>query len=73
MQRTAKLRSRLDGLLWVAAQLKLFDQLDQWLRRRLRMYYWRRWRRARTRRRELIRLGAARRPAIRDARSRKSP
>jgi hypothetical protein len=29
----------------------------QWLRRRVRMYYWKQWKRARNRRRQLIRLG----------------
>ena len=28
------------GYFGLAAQLKLFDKLDQWLRRRLRMCYW---------------------------------
>jgi hypothetical protein len=31
--------------------------MDQWLRRRVRMYYWKQWKRARARRRNLIRLG----------------
>jgi RNA-directed DNA polymerase len=31
--------------------------LDQWLRRRVRLCYWKQWKRARTRRRLLIRLG----------------
>jgi RNA-directed DNA polymerase len=35
------------------------------------MCYWKRWRFARTRRRELLRLGVPRRQAIRHARSRK--
>ncbi|MGV3484137.1 MAG: group II intron maturase-specific domain-containing protein [Planctomycetaceae bacterium] len=64
----------MDGLLWIASQLKLFDKLDQWIRRRIRMCYWKRWRHnARTRRRELIRLGVPRRQAIRHAKSRKGP
>ncbi len=29
----------------------------EWLRRRVRSYYWKQWKRARTRRRHLIRLG----------------
>ena len=75
-RRMSELRSYLRG--WIgyfglAAQLKLFDKFDQWLRRRLRMCYWKRWRFARTRRRELIRLGVPRRQAIRHARSRKGP
>ena len=32
-------------------------QLDQWLRRRVRLCYWKQWKRPRTRRRNLIRLG----------------
>jgi RNA-directed DNA polymerase len=75
-QRMSELRSYLRG--WagyfgLAGQLKLFEKLDQWIRRRLRMCYWKRWRYARTRRRELIRLGVPRRQAIRHARSRKGP
>lgn len=75
-RRLSELRSYLRGWMGyfgLAAQLKLFDKLDQWLRRRLRMCYWKRWRYARTRRRELIRLGVPRRQAIRHARSRKGP
>ncbi len=53
-------------------ELKLFDRLDQWIRRRIRMCYWKRWRHARTRSRELMRLGVPRRQAIRHAKSRKS-
>lgn len=61
------------GYFGLAAQLKLFDKLDQWIRRRIRMCYWKRWRHARTRRRELIRLGVPRRQAIRHAKSRQGP
>ncbi len=73
-RRLSELRSYVRG--WVgyfglASQLKLFDRLDQWLRRRIRMCYWKQWRRPRKRRRELIRLGVPRRQAIRHARSRK--
>jgi RNA-directed DNA polymerase len=59
------------GYYGLASQLKLFDRLDRWLRRRIRMCYWRQWRRPRKRRRELIRLGVPIRQAIRHARSRK--
>ena len=75
-RRMSELRGYLRGWMGyfgLAAQLKLFDKLDQWIRRRLRMCYWKRWRYARTRRRELIRLGVPRRQAIRHARSRKGP
>ena len=60
------------GYYGLASQLKLFDRLDRWLRRRIRMCYWKQWRRPRNRRRELIRLGVPIRQAIRHARSRKS-
>jgi RNA-directed DNA polymerase len=74
-RRLSELRSYLRG--WagyfgLAAQLKLFDKLDQWIRRRIRMCYWKRWRHPRTRRRELMRLGVSRRQAIRHAKSRKA-
>ncbi len=36
---------------------RVIPELDQWLRRRVRMYYWKQWKRSRTRRRHLIRLG----------------
>jgi RNA-directed DNA polymerase len=36
---------------------RVVPELDQWLRRRVRMYYWKQWKRAWTRRRQLIRLG----------------
>ena len=52
-------------------ELKLFDKLDQWIRRRIRMCYWKRWRHARTRSRELMRRGVSRRQPIRHAKSRK--
>src|SRR5512143_1206907 len=36
---------------------RVIPELDQWVRRRVRMYYWKQWKRARTRRRQLLRLG----------------
>jgi RNA-directed DNA polymerase len=75
-QRMSELRSYLRGWMGyfgLAVQSNLFDKLDQWLRRRVRMCYWKRWRWVRTRRRELIRLGVPRRQAIRHARSQKGP
>ena len=61
------------GYFGLASQSKLFDKLDQWIRRRIRMCFWKRWRHVRTRRRELIKLGVPRRQAIRHAKSRKGP
>jgi Group II intron, maturase-specific domain len=61
------------GYFGLAAQLKLFDRLDQWLRRRIRACYWKQWRRPKRRREMLVRMGVPRRQAIRHARSRKGP
>jgi RNA-directed DNA polymerase len=47
------------------------DWLDGWLRRRLRMCYWKQWRRPRTRISNLLRLGTSRRHAISTGLSRK--
>jgi RNA-directed DNA polymerase len=75
-RRLAELRRYLQG--WagyfaVATQLKLFDNFDQWIRRRLRMCFWKRWRHVRTRIRNLLALGVPRRQAIRHGKSRKGP
>jgi RNA-directed DNA polymerase len=75
-RRLSELRSYVRGWMGyfgLASQLKLFARLDQWIRRRIRCCYWKQWRRPKTRRRNLIRLGVPRRQAIRHARSRKGP
>ena len=59
------------GYFGLANQLKLFAKLDGWIRRRVRLCYWKQWRRPKRRRQMLIRLGVPRRQAIRHARSRK--
>jgi RNA-directed DNA polymerase len=46
--------------------------LDSWIRRRIRMCYWKQWRRTRTRVRELLKLGTSPKQAILTALSRKS-
>lgn len=46
-------------------------ELDGWLRRRVRMCYWKQWRKPRTRIRNLIRLGSRRKDAILTGISRK--
>lgn len=48
-------------------------ELDGWLRRRVRLYYWKQWGRPRTRRRNLLRLGAKREKVHMASRSRKGP
>jgi RNA-directed DNA polymerase len=48
-------------------------EIDQWLRRRLRMCYFKQWRRARTKVRELRKLGTSLHTAISVAISRKGP
>jgi len=45
--------------------------LDQWVRRRMRLYYWKQWGRPRTRRRNLLRLGIKRTEVHKASRSRK--
>jgi RNA-directed DNA polymerase len=48
-------------------------EIDHWLRRRLRMCYWKQWRRCRTKVRNLVRLGTHLRAAIHVGLSRKGP
>lgn len=46
-------------------------ELDQWIRRRVRLYYWKQWKRPRARRRNLLRLGIGRAEVHLASRSRK--
>lgn len=48
-------------------------ELDQWIRRRMRLYHWKQWGRPRTRRRNLLRLGVDRDKVKMASRSRKGP
>src|SRR5262245_7222526 len=48
-------------------------ELAAWLRRRLRMCFWKQWRYVRTKVRELLKLGTAKKTAIHTALSRKGP
>ena len=48
-------------------------EIDHWLRRRVRMCYWKQWRHARTKVRGLLKLGTSRNAAISVAISRKGP
>lgn len=47
-------------------------ELDQWLRRRIRMCYWKQWRKCRTKVRNLLKLGVPLKAAISGGMSRKS-
>lgn len=47
------------GYFSVAQPRGVFEELDQWIRRKLRCLEWRKWKRGRTRRRRLIALGLA--------------
>ena len=47
--------------------------LDEWLRRRIRMCYWKQWRYVRTKVRHLLKLGTSKRHAILTGISRKGP
>ena len=48
-------------------------EIDHWLRRRIRMCYWKRWRRCKTRVRNLLALGTFKKQAILTSLSRKGP
>jgi len=60
------------GYFGFAQQFDLFNKLDGWVRRRIRMCYWKQWRRVRTKVRNLVRLGVSLDMAIKHAMSRKS-
>jgi len=47
--------------------------LDQWIRRRVRLYYWKQWKRPRTRRKNLLKLGVPKSKVHMASRSRKGP
>ncbi len=48
------------------------SEWDQWFRRRIRMCYWKQWRKTRTRVRELMKLGVGERHAVKAGMSRKA-
>ena len=60
------------GYFGLAQQFDEFVNLDGWIRRRIRMCYWKQWRRPRTKVRNLVRLGVNLDMAIKHAISRKS-
>jgi RNA-directed DNA polymerase len=61
------------GYFGIAEYYRPIPEIDQWLRRRVRMCYWKQWRRTRTKVRELLKLGTSLTAAIPVALSRKGP
>jgi RNA-directed DNA polymerase len=73
--RLQKLSEFLRGWMAYFALSELYNpvpDLDEWIRRRVRMCYWKQWRRCRKRVRELLKLGVSPNCAIPTALSRKS-
>ena len=52
------------GYFGISDYYRPIPELDQWLRRRVRMCYWKQWRKVRTKVRNLMRLGTGKRHAI---------
>jgi hypothetical protein len=70
-----KLKQKIVG--WInyfrMADMKgLLKQLDEWLRRRIRMCYWKQWKKIRTKYKNLMKLGATKQKAWEHANTRKS-
>jgi RNA-directed DNA polymerase len=57
----------------IADYYRPISGIDHWIRRRVRMCYWKQWRRPRTKVRELLRLGTSLSASIPVAMSRKGP
>jgi len=55
----------------ISQRYAVVPQLDQWLRRRVRLYFWKSWKCPRHRRRQLLRLGVARSEVAKATRSRR--
>jgi RNA-directed DNA polymerase len=60
------------GYFGISDYYRPVPELDGWLRRRVRMCYWKQWRRVRTKVRHLLALGTSKRQAILTALSRKA-
>ena len=66
-RRLSELRTYLRGWMGyfaLAATKSVFTRFDEWMRRRVRMCYWKQWRLPRTRIRKLMQLGVRRDQAI---------
>ena len=61
------------GYFGISEYYRPFERIDPWIRRRIRMCFWKQWRYARTKVRELRKLGTGLKAAIDVAISRKGP
>ena len=71
----AELKKYTDGWIQyfgIADMKNLMDELNQWIRRRLRMYIWKQWKKVSTKIQNLMKLGVARRKAFEWANTRQS-
>ena len=59
------------GYFGLAVTKSVFSRFDEWIRRRVRMCYWKQWRYPRTRIRKLVQLGVSRDQAVSHGASRK--
>ena len=57
----------------ISEEYRPIPEIDGWIRRRVRMCYWKRWRKCRTKIRELVKIGTNINTAIRAALSRSGP
>ena len=72
----SELRNTLRGYLnyfMIGVTFREVRELDHWLRRRMRLLYWKQWKQPRTRRRNLLKLGVDRERVKLASRSRKGP
>lgn len=61
------------GYFWISEYYRPIPEIDQWIRRRVRMCYWVQWRRARTRIGNLLKMGVSKDHAISTGRSSRGP
>ena len=61
------------GYFWISEYYRPIPEIDQWIRRRVRMCYWVQWRRARTRIGNLLKMGVSKDHAVSTGRSSRGP
>lgn len=61
------------GYFWISEYYRPIPEIDQWIRRRVRMCYWVQWRRARTRIGNLLKMGVPKDQAVLTGRSSRGP